>query len=142
MKQIIKGKLYDTETAKEIAAWGNNRSTRDFSYCSETLYRKRTGEYFLYGHGGPMSKYAESCGDNSWSGGSKIIPLTYKAAQEWGEEHMDADDYMEEFGPVSESEEMTMLSVSVTEAIAERIRREAQEKGLSVSALIASKFSK
>ena len=140
MKQIIKGKLYDTETAKEIAAWGNNRSTRDFSYCSETLYRKRTGEYFLYGHGGPMSKYAESCGDNSWSGGSKIIPLTYKAAQEWGEERMDADDYMEEFGPVSESEESVALSISLPEAVSERIRREAQEKGMSISALVASKF--
>lgn len=140
MKQIIKGKLYDTETAKWIAAWGNNRSTRDFSYCSETLYRKRTGEYFLYGHGGPMSKYAESCGDNSWSGGSKIIPLTYKAAQEWGEERMDADDYMEEFGPVSESEESVALSISLPEAVSERIRREAQEKGMSISALVASKF--
>lgn len=140
MKQIIKGKLYDTETAKGIAAWGNNRSTRDFSYCSETLYRKRTGEYFLYGHGGPMSKYAESCGDNSWSGGSKIIPLTYKAAQEWGEERMDADDYMEEFGPVSESEESVALSISLPEAVSERIRREAQEKGMSISALVASKF--
>lgn len=141
MKKIISGKLYDTETAREIAVWSNNLGPRDFHHCVETLYKKRTGEYFLYGVGGPMSKYAESCGDNSWSGGSKIIPLTYKAAQEWAEEKMDADDYMAEFGPVSESEEMTTLSVSVTEAVAERIRREAQEKGISVSALIASKWA-
>ena len=140
MKKIINGKLYDTETAKEIAVWSNGRSYSDFSHCVETLYKKRTGEYFLYGSGGPMSKYSKSCGDNSWSGDSQIIPLSYKAAKEWAEEKMDADDYMAEFGPVSESEEMTVLSVSVTEAVAERIRREAQEKGLSVSALIASKF--
>jgi hypothetical protein len=140
MKKIINGKLYDTETAKEIAVWSNGRSYSDFGHCVETLYKKRTGEYFIFGVGGPMSKYAESCGDNSWSGGSRIIPLTYKAAKEWAEKNLDADDYMAEFGPVSESEEMTMLSVSVTEAVAERIRRAAQEKGMSVSALIASKF--
>lgn len=140
MKQIIKGKLYDTDTAKEISFWSNNRSRRDFSFCEETLYKKRTGEYFIFGSGGPMSKYSVSCGDNSWSGGSKIIPLSYKAAQEWGEDKMDADDYMTEFGPVSESEESVVLSISIPEAVSERIRREAQEKGVSVSALIASKF--
>lgn len=140
MKKIINGKLYDTDTAKEIAVWSNGRSYSDFHHCVETLYKKRTGEYFLHGAGGPMSKYAESCGDNSWSGGSRITPLSYKAAKEWAEKNMDADDYIAEFGPVSESDEMTVLSVSVTEAVAERIRREAQEKGVSVSALIASKF--
>ena len=46
MKKIISGKLYDTETAKEIAVWNNGRSYSDFSHCVETLYKKRTGEYF------------------------------------------------------------------------------------------------
>lgn len=140
MKKIINGKLYDTETAKEIFCWSNNRSTRDFSHCAETLYKKRTGEYFLHGVGGPMSKYAESCGDNSWSGGSKIIPLTYKAAQEWAEEKMDADEYMDEFGPVSEDEERVTLSISISAADADKIRKAAQAAGMTVSAFISSKI--
>lgn len=140
MKKIIDGKLYDTATAKEIASMSHGEGPRDFRYYEETLYKKRTGEYFLYGEGGPMTHYAVSRGQNSWSGGEKIIPLDYAAAQKWGEENMDADDYQTEFGPVSESEERTVLSVSIDAATAEKIRQEAKEKGMSVSALIASKF--
>lgn len=142
MKKIIGGKLYDTETAKEIASNSHGEGPRDFRYYCETLFRKRTGEYFLYGGGGPASKYAESCGLNQWTGGEMIIPLDYKAATAWAEENMSADDYQEEFGPVSEGESSrTTLSISLDSVIADKIRREAQEKGMSVSALIASKFA-
>jgi hypothetical protein len=140
MKKIINGKLYDTETAREIAVRGHGDGPRDFRYYCETLYRKRTGEYFLYGEGGPMSRYAESCGQNQWRGGEKIIPLDYTAATEWAEENMSADDYQAEFGEVSESSERVVLSISVDSSVADRIRRMAQEQGTSVSALIASKF--
>lgn len=141
MKKIIKGKLYDTETAKEIASRSHGEGPRDFRYYCETLYKKRTGEYFLHGEGGPMSRYAESCGLNQWTGGEKIIPLDYKAATEWGEENMSADDYQAEFGEVSEGDdERTTVAISLSVATLERIRREAAEKGMSVSGLIASKF--
>lgn len=140
MKKIISGKLYDTETAKEIGSKFHGESTRDFRHYCETLYRKRTGEYFIYGYGGPMSQYAESIGQNQWSGSKKIIPMDYKAAEKWAEENMDADDYQEEFGEVSEGEERTVLSISLDAATADKIRKEAAESGISVSALIASKF--
>lgn len=103
MKKIIKGRLYDTDTAKEIAADGNGLSPRDFRSYSETLYLKRTGEYFLCGEGGPMTKYARRyCDGNGLIGGSGIIPLTAEEAREWGEKHMSADDYIAAFGPVEE----------------------------------------
>lgn len=140
MKKIISGKLYDTETAKEIASRAHGEGPRDFRYYTEVLYKKRTGEYFLYGLGGPMSRYAVAVGQNRWTGGEKILPLEYKAATEWAEANMDADDYQAEFGSVSESEERTVLSISIDSATADRIRREAQERGMSISALIASKF--
>lgn len=140
MKKIISNRLYDTDTAREIASNSHGEGPRDFRYYSETLFRKKTGEYFLYGHGGPNSRYAESCGQNTWTGGEKIIPLSLESAHEWGEGNMDADDYQREFGPVSEDGGRTTLSVCMDTAIAERIRREAKEKGMSVSALIASKF--
>lgn len=136
MKVIKNGKKYDTETAKKIAEWSNNYNYRDFQWCEETLYRKRTGEYFLHGEGGPMSKYAESCGNNSWSGGSRIIPLTYEAAIKWAENHMDADDYENEFGTVTEDDSKTTITISITVSNAEIIRREASKAGISISAYI------
>lgn len=64
MKKILGGKKYDTETARVVGTYGNGSS--GFGACSETLYRKRTGEFFLYGEGGPMSKYGVAYGDNEW----------------------------------------------------------------------------
>ena len=140
MKKIISGKLYDTDTAREVGSIYHGDGPRDFRHYSEKLYRKRTGEYFLHGEGGPMSRYAESVGKNQWSGGEKIIPLDYKAATEWAEENLDADEYQAEFGEVSEEGERVTLSISVDAAVADRIRKAAAEAGTSISALIASKF--
>ena len=140
MKKIINGKLYDTETAKRIDFITHGDGPRDFRYYYEALYKKRTGEYFLHGEGGPMSRYAEPLDQHGWTSGEKIIPLDYKSATQWGEENMTADDYQQEFGQVSEGDDRTVLSISLDSATADRIRKEAQEAGISVSALIASKF--
>ena len=136
MKKIINGKLYDTDTAKELGC-DSYSSPRDFNYWCETIYRKRTGEFFLHGHGGPASKYAESCGQNTWTGGEKIIPLNYKAAQEWVEEHLDADDYQQIFGDVTEGEDV-LISVKLPAATDSKLRRIASEKGISLTAVIVS----
>lgn len=50
MKKIINGKAYNTETAKELGSYWNGYPHGDFSYVCETLYVKRTGEYFLHSH--------------------------------------------------------------------------------------------
>ena len=139
MKKIINGKMYDTETAKEIAGCYHGEGPRDFRHYSEKLYRKRTGEYFLAGEGGPMSHYAVTVSRNSWSGGEKIIPLTYKEATEWAEREMDAEDYEAEFGPVSEGERVT-LSISLPADVADRIRKAAASEGVSVSECIGRRF--
>ena len=139
MRKIINGKLYDTETAKKVASCYHGDGPRDFRHYSEALYRKRTGEYFLAGEGGPMSHYAVTVGQNSWSGGEKIIPLTYKEATEWAEREMDADDYEAEFGPVSEGERVT-LSISLPADVADRIRKAAASDGVSVSECIGRRF--
>ena len=104
MKKIINGKKYDTETARELASYSNGGGWRDFQHFEETLHQKRTGEYFLYGEGGPASRYAETCGLNGRCGGEKIIPLTEIEAQEWAEEHLDGEDYEEIFGEVAEDD--------------------------------------
>lgn len=102
MKKIINGKKYDTETAKCLATAYSSLSPTDFGYWSERLYLKKTGEYFLHGEGGPMSKYGVKCGTNSWGWGSRIIPYTEGEAMAWAEEHLDGDEFEQIFGEVEE----------------------------------------
>lgn len=102
MKKIINGKKYDTTTAKCMGEWTNNASRSDFNWCSEMLYRKRTGEFFLYGEGGPMTRYAHCYEDGNWGYGKDIIPLSYEDAQKLAEKHLDADEYEAIFGEVEE----------------------------------------
>lgn len=136
MKKIIKNKRYDTETAREIGYDRYNGSTSDFAYWCETLYCKRTGEYFIYGEGGPASKYAETAGQNEWCGGERIIPMNYENAREWAERHLDADDYEKEFGEVAEDDSTETVTISLPASTIAKIRRKAQEAGTSVSGII------
>ena len=91
MKKVIKGKVYDTETAKKVASWYSSYARSDFYYYEEKLYQKKTGEFFIYGEGNAASPYSRSCGQNERCGGEKITPLTFKEAQEWAEKHLDGD---------------------------------------------------
>ena len=140
MKKIINGRQYDTDKARQLGVDGGGDG---FSAWSEELYQKRTGEYFIYGEGGPMTKYAKSTGQNSWSGGSKIIPLSAENARKWAEEHLDADDYIELFGEPEESpDERVTLCVQIQADLDILIRRQAAERGISLSAYINDALAK
>lgn len=102
MKSIINGKKYDTDTAQEIVSHDNGLGSGDFRSLSETLYLKKTGEYFLYGEGGAMTRYARSCGNMSFGGGKKIIPITLDEAKEFVESYCSSDRYEELFGAIGE----------------------------------------
>ena len=102
MKKIIHGKKYDTKTATVIGESGNGLGYRDFNWCEETLYRKKTGEFFLHGEGGPASAYAEHVASGGWTSGETIVPLTIDEAKEWAEDNLSADDYEKIFGEVEE----------------------------------------
>lgn len=136
MKKIINNKRYDTETAKLLGEdsysnWG------DFHFWEESLFQKRTGEFFLHGVGGPASKYAETVGQNQWTGGEKIIPLSFDKAREWAECHLSADDYEEIFGPVEEDDSKKLISLSLPTTAVETLKRLASETGKSQSELVA-----
>lgn len=135
MNKIINGKRYDTETAKALA-FDSYSNPSDFNYWSETLYQKRTGEFFLHGEGGAMSKYAESAGQNEWSGGEEIIPLSVDSAQEWAEEHLSADEYEDIFGETSEDGSKHGVLISMTANTEKLLLRLAAEEGCSKSDLV------
>lgn len=135
MKRIIDGKRYDTSTAEEVG-FAKHGSRRDFEYYEETLYCKRTGEYFLYGYGHGESKYAKQV-LGAWGPGECIMPMTYEQARQWAERNLEADGYEAEFGEVPESDgEDVVLSVRVSPATRERLRRMAAESGRSQGAVL------
>lgn len=141
MKKIINNKVYDTDTAEKVGEWDNGRRDDHLYHCSEELYRKRTGEFFLHGYGGTDSKYAVSMGDCYWSGGEKIIPLTYDAAQKWAKEHLDGEGYEAIFGEVMEDDSRTTVSLSLSVAAVERAKRAAAKSDMSLSAYIEGLIS-
>lgn len=138
MKKIINGKVYDTSTAQKVTSFSSNRPQSDFGYYSESLYRKRTGEFFLSGEGGAMSKYAVSHGNNEWGWGEKIIPLSYEAAKKWVEQNCDAEEYEKIFG-LSEPEdpnEKTKMTFYISVGKADRLRKAAEHAETSISAYL------
>lgn len=136
MKKIINGKRYDTEKARAIGSdFFSNR--RDFNFWEETLYQKRTGEFFLHGEGGAASKYAESAGQNEWTGGSKLIPLSFEKAKKWAEDHLDADTYEAVFGEIEESTDRLTVTFSLPTDAIEILKRMAAQTGKAQSDIIA-----
>lgn len=99
MRVIINGVRYDTEAAELIGRHDSNLPVTDFGYYSESLYRTpRSGRYFLYGRGGPASRYAESAGVNTWTGGERVIPFdTRDEAFAWAQKNLDAELVEREF---------------------------------------------
>ena len=139
MKKIIGGKRYNTETAVEIAVWEPYYDYRDFNYIREALYRKKTGEYFLHGEGGPLTKYREPVEDpNTWGYGEKIIPLTIEKAKKWADEHMDADEYEKIFEV--EEEDSVLFSVLLPETLYAELKAEAEEKGVSMKEIVVDRL--
>ncbi len=125
MKKIINGRRYDTAAAKKIGKWDNGLPGGDFDYISETLYQKRTGEYFLHGDGGARSWCATSTADGWQSGGEKIRPLSDEEAREWCERRLSADDCKaiwgepEEIAPTDDLREIRVKVGMTQEAFAD-----------------------
>lgn len=137
MKKIIKNKVYDTRTAQKVGDWDNGYYTNDFNYCAETLYQKKTGEFFLHGEGHALSKYAGHSGNSSgW--GERIIPLTYDEAHEWAENHLDGDDYIAIFGEPEEDDSKAHVHFYLSLAAHKRAKTEAAKRGISLGDYIES----
>jgi len=103
MKSIIHGVRYDTEKAHEIGSYSYGYNREDFHQWEATLYRTpQSGKYFLAGRGGPMSRYSQTIGQNEWSGGSRIDPLTKEQAFEWAQQYLKPEIIDHYFGDMVE----------------------------------------
>lgn len=137
LRKTIKNKVYDTDKAMFVG--GIVRAFDDDSNrIEENLYRKRTGEYFLYGSGGQVTRYAMFLGGNSWSDGDMITPLSYEQARAWAQEELTAEEYEREFGSIideDESEEVR-IGVRVSRQTKRLLDREVSRTGKSCSAVV------
>lgn len=101
MVKIIDGIKYSTATAELVGKYCNGYLDDNFNYCCEELYRKKNGEFFLFGVGGPNTCYATSYGTDRGFG-AEIIPYTDDDAKEWAEQYLSGEEYEEIFGLVEE----------------------------------------
>ena len=94
MRKIINGFLYDTDTADLITVSTVSDEYGSW-YVSESLYKKKKGEYFLY-----RSMYGDGDAEDIyyWVLSHQFSPLTEKQAKDWMEKNADTDTYMKEFG--------------------------------------------
>ena len=145
MKKIIRGRQYDTDTAQRIGSWDNGLSGTDLEYTDETLYRKRTGEYFIEGRGGARSRYSEVDG-NMMAPGCRIVPLSFDQARNWAEEHLTPEVYESAFGAADNDAEKQYfncgLEAPVMKLLKEAAAREDKSMGEIIARLIVEKYGK
>ena len=127
MHKTIANKLYDTATAKALGNWQKGYSS-ERGYISETLYLKKTGEYFLHGEGGPRSRYAQRVGPNAWGYGERIIPMSHEEAHAWAENHLTENAYDKVFGANARDEVLTPVLVRLKPETAEKLIQAAREQ--------------
>lgn len=136
MKKYIDGKKYDTATAKEVGSVSHG-SRRDYGWYQETLYRKKTGEYFLHGEGHAASPYKErNEAMNMWGPGSAIRPMTFDEARAWAEENLSGDEYEEIFGEIADDDTECLISAIVKASSRERLRRTMEQTGKTAGQIL------
>ena len=110
MKRIIRGKVYDTDTAKQIGK--SDPKTLDGS-----LFLKKTGEFFIFR-------------------GDQITPLTIDAAKDWAAKHLDTNTFSGLFGPIRKDSARKYLHLYVAGDARELLQRRSREEGISMGEIV------
>ena len=98
MIRIVNGKRYNTETATELCNISSNGYSRsDFNYDNTDLYVTKSGNFFIAGHGGARSRWAQSYGQNGSQGGEGLRPLNKDDARNLLEQYGTAEQVEQHF---------------------------------------------
>lgn len=136
MNKIVNGKRYNTDSAQLVGVYETNEPEKSDFWCREELYLKRTGEFFLVGHGGAQTGYAIWSVNGNPKPGEELRPLDPSEAEMWVEEHLSGDEYEKLFGEVAEDGSRSTLSITMDSATLAYLREQAQEKNTSLSAYV------
>lgn len=66
--------------------------------------------------------------------------VSYDSARQWAEDHLTADQYQAVFGEVAEDDSRTTLLLSLPASTVKKIKQDAAQAGMTVSAYVKSKF--
>jgi hypothetical protein len=131
MKKIIHNKVYDTDTAQLIKQADHPNITNGEGSCKQSLYRKKTGDYFLFVDGARTDVFHNLALDNNAHDRERhIYPLTYEQARAWAEEEMSADEWLAIFEPV-EDDSLTALNLTLSASAVSKFRLAAQQQQIS-----------
>lgn len=111
MKKYIKNKVYDTDTARFI---GKKR----YGIQKESLYQKKTGEFFLY----------YEC--------DVIKPISFSEAQKWAKENLSNEEYDATFKVAVDDSKRVQMGINVSSTVADKLRKRSTELGMSISGWI------
>ncbi len=136
MKKIINNRVYDTEKAVLVGSSCCRESAGNPNYVKEKLYRKRTGEYFLYGVGGPNTQYAKLDGYSIWKFGERLVPVTYSVAKNWAETNLSDYVYSEHFEVDKGDETKSTVTVSLRKSDIDKLKIDSAAHGMGVSAWV------
>ena len=120
MNKVIRGKRYNTETAKLVGTWEANEPENSDFWEKEELYQKRSGEFFLIGQGGAQTQYARFSMGGESKPGIELRPIEPEEASDWAEEHLTAEDGSR--GRIT----LTLLNSTI-----DTVRREAQRRKMN-----------
>ena len=113
MRKVIFGKVYDTNAASLVGSWDNGE--RDEEYVFTSLFRKRTGEYFIHTVDAAKNQ--------------AIFPLVYESARLRASKHLDNGVYEAEFCGKIEDDSQVVASYRVSASTKAAIQREAARTG-------------
>ncbi len=146
MNKVIRGKRYNTDTARLVGAWEANEPKDSDLWLREELYQKRGGEFFVVGQGGSMTEYAQFSVNGTDKPGVELRPITPDEASSWAEDHLTGDEYEEIFGEVAEDGSRDRICITLPASTIEELRKGAQLKNVQLSKhvedLITAQLSK
>lgn len=136
MRKIINNHVFDSDKARQVGSEWDNGCYGSYNSLEETLYCKHNGEYFVYGKGGPNTRYAVRTDGNMFTTGENITPLTVEDARTWAEKHLDADEYESEFTVDDDDDEKRQKMFYLAGSTIDKIAIAAQEQCVSQSDII------
>lgn len=128
MEKFISGKRYNTETATLIGRRDSDLPRDDVEWVSEALYKKRGGEFFLFGSGGSLTRY--------FGGDDIITPIPFEQAETWAKRYLPEDVYNREFVPSGDVQRVNLL-VRAPKDVVDKFKLIMARRSLSSGELLA-----
>jgi hypothetical protein len=125
MYTVIRNRVYNTATTTKIADYTHNGVT-------ETLYRKKNGEYFVHFY----NEDADDTDKAGWHGKEKIVPYDFETARSWGMLRLDEGRFTELFAGEADATDITSITIRVSRDSLAKLRKTQSETGETMSRIV------